>query len=167
MKKIISSPQDGEFFSRYAGLISAGVAASWIGQVLSFITQFAVLFVIAERFVSGFWPHWSFAFGIIAGTAGALLIELTKRAFTPYLPDAVLHGRFSGLDLLFTVLVFLTVPAIYYMSISLSFKGSREVVEYVLPDPEQKNTATIDSLTVVEMADISARWAQDSAAVAA
>src|SRR5690606_27096225 len=81
--------------------------------------------------------------------------------------DAVLHGRFSGLDLLFTVLVFLTVPAIYYMSISLSFKGSREVVEYVLPDPEQKNTATIDSLTVVEMADISARWAQDSAAVAA
>lgn len=167
MKRIKSLPENEEFYTRYAPLIKGATPVSWLGQIMSGVTEFAAFFFMISAAFYGFGQTVIIAFAIVGSTVGVLVLEIAKRFFVPYGVRQIVYRRFDGAERFISILLICAGAVSLCMSSVVSWVGSKYAVEAIYPEAEQKDKSAIDSLTRAEQAQINDRWTADSAAVAA
>lgn len=167
MKSIKSLPENEEFYARYAPLINGAKPVSWLGQVMSGITEFAAFFFMISAAFYGFGHAVIIAFAAIGSVVGVLVLEISKRFFVPYGVRQIVYRRFDGAERFISILLISAGVVSLCMSSVVSWVGSKYAVEAIYPEPEQKDKSSIDSLTRAEQAQINSRWTADSAGIAA
>lgn len=167
MKSIKSLPENEEFYTRYAPLINGAKPVSWLGQVLSGITEFAAFFFMIAAAFYGFGQTVILVFAVIGSTVGVLVLEISKRFFVPYGVRQIVYRRFDGAERFISILLICAGAVSLCMSSVVSWVGSKYAVEAIYPEAEQKDKSAIDSLTSAEQAQINDQWTADSASIAA
>lgn len=133
-------PTNGAFFERYATLIPTLYKLGFLAQIVSALTEISIIYAIVFTSIKDFAPALAPAIGAAGAFIGTGFIEVGLRKFTPFSVRAVLHRRFSGLDLAMTVFILLSTAALLSTSGLLSFKNSKTIVEAAAPAPEQRTT---------------------------
>ena len=108
-----------------------------MAQFVSAATEFSIIYAfVASKNIPGAW------FIAAVFTAG---IELILRGLTPYSVRAILYRRFEGLHLVISVFVICANLVFLFLSGYLSFKNSKDLVEYAMPAPTLETTGQADS----------------------
>ncbi len=146
MKTFWTLPSNSDFFNRYATLIPTLYRLGFLAQIVSAFTEIGIIYSLVFSGLADFWPQYA-AIGAAAGAiVGTAFLEIGLRKFTPYSVQAVLYGRFSGLDLGMSIFILLATITLFGTSGLLSFKGSKSMVEAIAPEPEQQTTTKADSI---------------------
>jgi len=166
MKTFLTLPKDSEFFNRYARLIPALKVSGYFGQVVSALTELSVIYAAlysSLRFFSNTWAPFTAAIGAIIGVA---IIETGLRVLLPYSVRAVLHRRFSGLDLPITIIVWVACAVLLSAGTLMSYHGSRDVVESVKPKPKLEGIAAAEREYRLAEQKVLNTWRADSTEIA-
>lgn len=139
MKTFLSLPTDKAFFNRYARLIPALKLSGYLGQVVSALTEIAVLYTAIHASLVFFSPSFAPLGATVGALLGVVIIEAGLRVLLPYSARAVLYRRFSGLDLVITAIVFVACAVLLSAGTLMSYHGSRDVVDAVKPTPQLHN----------------------------
>jgi hypothetical protein len=140
MRTTNTLPTNGAFFERYATLIPTLYKLGFLAQIVSALTEISIIYSIVYGSVKDFAPSLAPAIGAAGALIGTAFIEIGLRKFTPFSVRAILHRRFTGLDLAMTVFIFLSTAVLLSTSGLLSFKNSKTIVEATAPPPEQRTT---------------------------
>jgi len=149
MKTLLSLPDinQKEFFSRYANLIPTLFWLGVLAQIVSFATELGIVYnIISNKLLDLPIPMYSETITIISWTAaiiGSLFFEVGLRKFIPYSVRSFLYGRWTGLDKAMSIFILMVAGLLVSGSISLSFKGSKELVN-IASKPKEQSTLKID-----------------------
>lgn len=144
MKTLFSLPKDDGFFNRYATLIPTLRKLGVLSQIINAITEIGIIYAVVFSLLSEFWGAYAAPLAVFGAIIGTGVLELGLRQFLPYSSRAVLYRRFQGLDLWMSVFILVTTVALFACSLTLSFKGSKAMVEAVAPAPDVKSTGAAD-----------------------
>lgn len=166
MKVHQSLPQNEAFFGYYAKLIPTLFKVGYLSQAFSACIETYILYSILL-------PKFEGVTGNPGGAAliGALflvvLLEVGLRSSAAFSVRAILHRKFSGLDLPMSAFIFALSGSLLLCSIVLHIEGSKEAVELNASAPTLEETAHIESSGQTEAAELLRAYSQDSATVAA
>lgn len=166
MKVHQSLPQNEAFFGYYAKLIPTLFKVGYLSQAFSACIETYILYSILL-------PKFEGVTGNPRGAAliGALflvaLLEVGLRSSAAFSVRAILHRKFSGLDLPMSAFIFALSGSLLLCSIVLHIEGSKEAVELNASAPTLEETAHIESSGQTEAAELLRAYSQDSATVAA
>lgn len=141
MKSFLTLPKDSDFFNRYARLIPALKISGYLAQIVSALTELGVLFTAIHSSLVFFVPGLAWSGSIAGAFIGVAIIETGLRVLLPYSVRAILHRRFSGLDLPLTVIVWGACIVLLSVGTLMSYHGSRDIVDKVKPKPKQESSA--------------------------
>jgi hypothetical protein len=167
MKTLFSLPKDDGFFNRYATLIPTLRKLGILSQVINAITEVGIMYAVVYSLLSEFWGAYAVPLSIFGAMIGTGVIELGLRQFLPYACRAVLFKRFKGLDLWMSLFILISCLALFACSLTMSFRGSKAMVEAAAPTPEQKSTAAADVALNTGKLDATQTFSRDSGEIAA
>ncbi|WP_421794923.1 hypothetical protein [Haliscomenobacter sp.] len=162
MKSFLTLPKDSDFFNRYARLIPALKVSGYLAQVVSALTELGVLFTAIHSSLVFFVPGLAWSGAIVGAFIGVAIIETGLRVLLPYSIRAILHRRFSGLDLPLTVIVWGACMVLLSVGTLMSYHGSRDIVEQVKPKPKLEETTAADLTYKQAEQKILSTWRTDS-----
>ena len=165
MKTLFSLPKDDGFFNRYATLIPTLRKLGYLAQIVSALTEIGVIYAIIYSSLAGFWPSLAVPAATLGAIIGTAFIEIGLRQFIPYSARAILYRRFAGLDRLMTVFILAAAVGLLLTSGSLSFKGSKTMVEAVAPAPKLQTSDKADQYFHNGKTDALNTFRQDSAEI--
>jgi hypothetical protein len=140
MKKFLNLPKDSDFFNRYASLVPTLYKAGYLGQLISALTEFGVIYASVKSTLTFFSPGVANFGAFIGAVLGVLIIELGLRKLIPYSVQAVLHKRYQGLDRVMTIIIMTACAVLLCAGTFMSYHGSHEVVEALKPEPKLQGT---------------------------
>jgi len=166
MKIHQSLPQNEAFFGYYAKLIPTLFKVGYLSQAFSACIETYILYSILL-------PKFQGVTGNPGGAAliGALflvaLLEVGLRSSAAFSVRAILHRKFSGLDLPMSAFIFALSGSLLLCSVVLHIEGSKEAVELNAGAPALEDPGHIESSGQSEAAALLRSYSQDSATVAA
>lgn len=166
MKQFKSLPQNNDFFSRYASLVPALKIAGYLGQVVSALTEFGVLYASIYSGLVFFVPGTAPMLSVLGAALGVVIIEIGLRKLLPYSVRAVLFRRFSGLDAPMTIIIWLGAIGLLCCGTLMSYHGSRDVVDHLKPKPRMQGTAKAQKVYAAEYNTVMQSYRADSTEVA-
>lgn len=166
MKTFKSLPQNIDFYHRYAGIIPALHQSGYLAQVISFMTEIGIIYSILYQSVVDFVPQYAQEVSFVGAFIGAGFIELGLRKLLPYSVRQVLNKRYTGLDRIMTIFIFLGTVLLLLTSGVLSFKGSKDLVEWAAPEPVLETTSAVDSLATAAQKNAVLVFQKDSTLLA-
>lgn len=167
MKSFWTLPRDSDFFNRYANLTPTLYKLGFLAQIVSAFTEIGIIYSLVYSGLIDFWPQHAAIGAGIGAIVGTAFLEIGLRKFTPYSVQAILYKRFSGLDLGMSIFILLATVTLFSTSGLLSFKGSKNMVEAIAPEPEQQTTVLADSVYQVKQGEALEAYRMDSAEIAA
>ena len=167
MKTLFSLPKDEGFFNRYATLVPVLRKLGILSQIINAITEIGIIYAVVYSMLSEFWGAYAVPLSIFGAIVGTGVIELGLRKFLPYSCRAILYKRFQGLDLWMSGFILFTCLTLFACSLTLSFRGSKAMVEAAAPVPDLQTTDAADlSLTTGKSGAVQT-FSRDSGEVAA
>lgn len=166
MKQFLSLPKDNDFFNRYASLVPAIKISGYLGQVVSALTEFGVLYAAIYSGLVFFVPGIAPVLSIMGAGIGVVIIEIGLRKLLPYSIRAVLFRRFRGLDAPMTVIVWLGSIGLLCCGTLMSYHGSRDVVDRLKPKPKTQGTGVAQSAYEKDAGTALTAYRTDSAEIA-
>lgn len=166
MKSFLTLPKDSDFFNRYARLIPALKVSGYLAQVVSALTELGVLFTAIHSSLVFFVPGLAWGGAIMGAFIGVAIIETGLRVLLPYSVRAILHRRFSGLDLPLTVIVWGACVVLLSVGTLMSYHGSRDIVDKVKPKPKLEGTTAADLAYKQAEQKVLNTWRTDSTEIA-
>lgn len=164
MKMFTSLPKNTDFYHRYAGIIPTLHRSGYLAQVISFMTEIGIIYSILYQSVIDFAPNYAQEIAYFGAFIGAGFIEIALRKFLPYSVRQILHKRYVGLDKVMTIFIFSGTLLLIVTSGFLSFKGSKDLVEWAAPEPVVKTTHSIDSIALSRKTEAAVIYQRDSIA---
>jgi len=165
MKTLFSLPKDDGFFNRYATLIPTLQKLGVLSQIINAITEVGIIYAVVYSLLSEFWGAYAAPLAVFGAIIGTGVIEMGLRQFLPYSSRAILYRRFQGLDLWMSVFILVTTLALFACSLTLSFKGSKAMVEAVAPLPDVKSTDAADAALNNGKTTVAGTFSRDSAEI--
>lgn len=159
-------PKNEGFFGYYAALIPTLFKVGFLSQIFSAIIETYILYVILYPKFAGAIDNPTGA-AILAALLLVALLESGLRVGSTYAARAILHRRFSGLDLVMTFCIFALSVSLLICSLTLHIEGSKEAVEISAGEVKRETTGQIDSTGQKEVAGLLRSYSQDSATVSA
>ena len=165
MKIHSTLPERQDFFGYYATLIPTLFKVGFLSQLFSAAIETYILFsIIRPKFGDIEAP------GAAAFFTALLLVALLEgglRTGAAFSVRAILHRKFSGLDLPMTVFIFLLSCSLLLCSIVLHVEGAKEAVEVNQGGPTIESTDAVNQAGSQEAAELLRSFSQDSATIAA
>ncbi|MBL7817651.1 MAG: hypothetical protein JNL70_21775 [Saprospiraceae bacterium] len=166
MKILKSMPQDVAFFERYADLTHTLTKVATIAQIVTGATEIGILCALLSKSLSDILPPQYLTFCSLFGAVFcAALLQIGLKKVFPYSIRAILYSRFKGLDLAFSIGVFVLTIALLIVSIILSWQGSKDIADFAIKDPTTKTTDKADSLKAADIATAQRVFSSDSATI--
>lgn len=169
--KIIKSLYDKDqkpFFDRYANLIPTLKVLSWIATIISFSTGIGIVYnIVSSKLGSSPAPisiHQITAISWVVAAILAGFCEIGIRKFLPYSVRVFLYKRWQGLDRVMSLFILSVCGLLLAGSITLSFKGSFELVE-IVTEPVAATTHKADQQHSTKIASIESQYSSDKAAI--
>lgn len=146
MKITKTLPQNAAFFERYADLITSLTKVATIAQLITGLCELGILSALLSKALSDFLApqyldFWAFMGAIVC----AALLQIGLKKVFPYSVRAILYRRFKGLDLWFSILIFILTIALLVVSIVLSWQGAKDIADLTIKPEAEKTTAYSDS----------------------
>ncbi len=145
MKIFKNLPKDSDFFNRYASLVPTLHKAGYLGQVVSALTEFSVIYAGVYASLTFFSPGVASWGALLGALLGVVIIELGLRKLLPFSVRAILYKRFSGLDLVMTIIIMVACAVLLGAGTFMSYHGSQDVVESLKPAPKVQGTGQAES----------------------
>lgn len=166
MRIFSTLPGNTDFFHRYAGIIPTLHRSGYLAQVISFLTEIGIIYSIVYQSVANFFPARAEVLAYAGALIGAGFLEVGLRKFLPFGVRQILYRRYRGLDRIMTLFILSGATLLLLTSGVLSFRGSRDLVDWAAPTPVLETTVAADSLADEHRQDARARYRRDSLAVA-
>lgn len=148
-------------FNRYAPLVSVLFIVSIFAQVISGITESSKVYApMYAKFKLITPDHAVLIAGIITLVIVACL-EIAIRVLTPYAARTFIHKRFSGADMVISILILILTASTLTIGVLMSFDGSNDVADIVVGDVDLITTNNIDSIHQIKLSEINSRYTQD------
>lgn len=144
MKVQFSLPKDNDFFNRYATLIPTLSNLGALAQIISALTEIGIIYSLIYSRVIVFSPNLANLIAMIGAIIGTVFLELGLRKFAPYGVRAILFKRSAGLDLVMSIIILSTMLSFLIVSGSLSFRGSKELITILKPNPQLESTQSTE-----------------------
>lgn len=166
MKLQKTLPQNVPFFERYADLIHSLTKVATVSQVVTGATEIGILYALLSKVLSDILPPQYITFCSFVGAIFcAALLQIGLKKVFPYSIRAILYSRFKGLDLAFSIGVFVLTTALLVVSVVLSWQGSKDIADFAVKDPTTKTTDKADSLKATDIATAQRVFSSDSATI--
>jgi hypothetical protein len=165
MKKFLSMPKDTAFFDRYAPLIHSLTRFAIIAQLVTGLTEIGIIYALLYPSISDLTPSYAATITTPLSVLFASLLQVGLKKVFPYSVRAVLFKRWKGLDLPFSVAVFVLTIALLSVSILLSYKGSHDIIDLAIAPPTEKTTTATDSTKAATEREATAIFRTDSATI--
>jgi hypothetical protein len=166
MKTFLSLPKNESFFSYYAGLVPTLFKVGFIAQLISAATEITIIYALIYNSLQDFSPGYARSMSIVGAVIGTALLEVGLRKFTPYSIRAILYRKFSGLDLVMSIFIFLATVGLLGASGYLSFTNSKEIVRSVAPAPDLQTDDQVKKEYGLQLENVNSQYRSDSAAIA-
>lgn len=162
MKILKSMPKDTAFFDRYAPLIHGLKRFAPITQFLTGAAEIGIIYSLIYPSFSDLFPSVAHPLSITGSLFAASILQIGLKLVFPYSVRAILFKRFAGLDLAFSIVVFALTIALLSVSVTLSYKGSADIVEVAIQPPSDKTTTATDSIKAATERSANAVFSTDS-----
>lgn len=162
MKLLKSMPKDTAFFERYADLTHSLTKVATIAQTVTGAAEIGILYAILYPSVHDLAPSQAATLSMFAAVFCAALLQFGLKKVFPYAVRAVLYKRFKGLDLAFSIAVFILTMALLTVSIFLSWKGSKDIATFATSPPIERTTTAQDSAKNAATVAANSRFTTDS-----
>ena len=156
-----STPEGERFFSRYAALIPNLTVAGYLGQVVSALTEWGILYALLFTSLAPLWPEYAAKAAITGATVGVTIIEVGLRRLLPFAARAVILKQWKGYDGGISAVVVGATVLLLSASATLSFTGSRSLVTAVATPPTLASSEVSDDRARRQEAATSSAWKQD------
>ena len=167
MKLLKSMPKDTAFFERYADLTHTLTKVSVITQVFTGVCEIGILYALIYPSLNDLSLGYATTLSTLAAVFLAAILQMGLKKVFPYSVRAVLYKRFKGLDLAFSIGVFLLTIALLTVSVFLSYKGSKDIATFATPKPIERTTTAQDSAKNAATVAANSRFTTDSATIEA
>lgn len=167
MKTLFSLPKDEGFFSRYATLVPTLRKLGGLSQIINAITEVGIIYAVTFSMLTEFWGAYAAPLAVFAAVVGVFVIEGGLRKFLPFAARAILYKRFQGLDAWMTGFILVTCLSLFVVSLTLSFRGSKAMVEAAAPVPDTKTTDAPDTALNDGKAEAARTFSRDSGEISA
>lgn len=164
MKILYSLPKDEQFFGAYASLIPSLKKLGYLAQVITGLTELAILYYLIHGHLQDYLPSMATPGAILGAIVGTAFLEIGLRKFFPFGIRAILYKRFQGLHLVLSIAIWVVALVLATFSGVIHFKGSKDLVKRHMPQAEQQNTATADSVANAKTMVVQRSWRVDSLA---
>jgi hypothetical protein len=138
----------------------------FIAQLISAVTEITIIYALIFNSLQDFSPGYARVMSIVGAVIGTALLEVGLRKFTPYSIRAILYRKFSGLDLVMSIFIFLATLGLLGASGYLSFTNSKEIVRSVAPAPDLQTDDQVKEEYALQLANVNSQYSSDSAAIA-
>lgn len=165
MKILKSMPNDTAFFERYADLTHSLTKVATIAQIVTGGAEIGILYALLFGSINDLAPSQAPTLTMIAAVFCAALLQFGLKKVFPYSVRAILYKRFKGLDLAFSIAVFILTIALLGVSIFLSWHGSKDIAAFAVKPPTEKTTTAQDSAKNAVMIAANGRFTTDSATI--
>jgi hypothetical protein len=165
MKTFKSMPKETAFFDRYANLIHSLTRFAVVAQLVTGLTEIGIIYSLLYPSISDLAPSYAAIITTPLSILFASLLQVGLKKVFPYSVKAILYKRFKSLDLAFTIAVFVLTIALLIVSILLSYKGSRDIVDIAIQPPTEKTTTATDSTRAAAERQANATFTTDSATI--
>jgi hypothetical protein len=132
MKILKSMPNDTAFFERYADLTHSLTKVATIAQVVTGAAEIGILYALLFPSIHDLAPNYAVTLSTVAAVFCAALLQFGLKKVFPYSIRAILYKRFKGLDLAFSISVFILTVALLGVSVFLSWKGSKDIASFAV-----------------------------------
>jgi hypothetical protein len=167
MKLQTNLPQNADginFFERYASLINSLTGVAFIAQLITGFCEVGILYTLLYPSFADVVPPQYLNFVSMCGACiCAAMLQMGLKEVFPYSIRAILYNRFKGLDLAFTIGIFILTISILAGSIALSWQGSKDIAEFAVSKPIEKTTSKSDSTKNADFATAQRLFTSDSA----
>ncbi len=166
MKLQTNLPQNADFFERYAALITRLKGVATIAQFITGVCEIGILYGLIAPSLGDILPPQYVGFCAMFGAIiCAALLQIGLKEVYPYSIRAVLFKRFKGLDLWFSIGVFILTGAMLAASITLSWQGSKDIADFAVSKPIEKTTTASDSIKNADFLTAQRLFTSDSATI--
>jgi ribosomal protein S27AE len=166
MKLQRNLPTNGDFFDRYAELITSLSSVATIAQIITGACEIGILYgLIHPSFVDIVPPQYVGIISMIGAVICAILLQIGLKKVYPHAIRSILHKHFKGLYLWFSIFIFILTLAMLTASITLSWQGSKDIADFVVSKPIEKTTSRSDSTKNADFLTAQRLFASDSATI--
>lgn len=167
MKKHLNPPQNTRVFNKTAGIYNAANGSIFIGSILGFFTELAILKHIFGTHITEFWQAAPAALVTAAAAAVCLFLALERIRYGKEAAKLVTDPEARALGGAANFIVFAACFAFYAVSLALSYIGTIDTVNTAIKAPERKETTNTNTAAAGQMEAINRQYSADSAATAA
>jgi hypothetical protein len=167
MKVRMTLPKNTAFFNRYADLVYSLKKSGIIAQLIAGLTEIGILMAIVYGSIVDMMPIFAPSVSVIGAIVAASMLQIGLRVSLPYAVRSVLFRRFTGLDLAFSLVVWLLLVALLVVSVTLSYRGSKDIAQAIAPKPKERTTTASDSLARTDAAQVESIYTVECSNVAA
>jgi hypothetical protein len=167
MKTFKSLPKDNglPFFERYASLIHSLTRFAVIAQLVTGLTEIGIIYALLYPSISDLTPSYASGITTPLSILFASLLQVGLKKVFPYSVRAILYKRFKGLDMPFSIAVFVLTIALLSVSVLLSYKGSHDIIDIAIAPPTEKTTTATDSTRAATERQANATFTTDSSTI--
>jgi hypothetical protein len=165
MKILKSMPNDTAFFERYADLTHSLTKVATIAQVVTGAAEIGILYALLYPSVKDLFPSQAATIATGGAVFCAALLQFGLKNVFPYSVRAILYKRFKGLDMAFSIAVFILTIALLGVSVFLSYNGSKDIAAFAVTPPTEKTTTAQDSAKRTATAQANSLFSSDSSTI--
>jgi RNA polymerase-binding transcription factor DksA len=165
MKILKSMPNDTAFFERYADLTHSLTKVATIAQVVTGAAEIGILYALLYPSVKDLFPSQAATIATCGAVFCAALLQFGLKKVFPYSVRAILYKRFKGLDMAFSIAVFILTIALLGVSVFLSYNGSKDIAAFAVTPPTEKTTTAQDSAKRTATAQANSLFSSDSSTI--
>lgn len=165
MKTFKSMPHETAFFDRYANLIHSLTKFATVAQWITGMAEIGIIYSLLYPSFSDLFPSMANPLSITGSLFAASILQVGLKKVFPYSVRAILFKRFKGLDLAFSIAVFVLTIALLSVSVLLSYKGSHDIIDIAIAPPTEKTTVATDSTKAATERQANATFTTDSATI--
>ena len=165
MKILKSMPNDTAFFERYADLTHSLTKVATIAQIVTGAAEIGILYALLYPSVKDLFPSQAATIATGGAVFCAALLQFGLKKVFPYSIRAILYKRFKGLDMAFSVSVFILTIALLTVSVFLSYNGSKDIAAFAVTPPTEKTTTAQDSAKRTATAQANSLFSSDSSTI--
>jgi hypothetical protein len=165
MKILKSLPKQTAFFNRYAALTHSLSRFAVVAQVVTGAAEIGIIYAMLYPSVVDLIPSYAVFISSIGSVFCASLLQVGLKKLFPYSVRAILYRRFSGLDLSFSIAVFILTAALLTVSVFLSWNGAKDIATFAVAPPQYKTTLKQDSTKAATKQQATSIFSTDSATI--
>jgi hypothetical protein len=166
MKLQKSLPQNAAFFEKYAALIGKLTFAATFAQLITGACEIGILYALLSSIFGDIVPPQYVGMVAMWGAVFcAVFLQIGLKQLFPQSVRQILFKRFNGLELWFSVAVFILTGVLLTGSIYLSWEGSKDIAEFAITPVRIQTTDKADSLKATEIATAQRLFTSDSATI--